>query len=154
MRLHHVAVSRSISLARRRWVCHNEATKLSRQYISFSPIATAPSPIHAPPPLEPINWACRRLRKVVKDPIHQAVPPIAHQSSPIWDFPKSISSAAQSDLVVANIFQVHSCPLTPHFSILRCSWYSLTHPIELESIRSSRTSRSVHSSRCHRGQYD
>jgi hypothetical protein len=63
-------------------------TQLLLQYISISPAATAPTPIHAPPPPEPINWARRRVRKVVKHPIHQAVPPIAHQSSPISDFPQ------------------------------------------------------------------
>jgi hypothetical protein len=44
--------------------------------------------IHRPPPSELINWECCQVHKVVKHPIHQAVPLITHQRAPIWDFPQ------------------------------------------------------------------
>jgi hypothetical protein len=59
-----------------------KATNFLRQCSPLSPTATAP------PPPEPINWVCRRLHKVVKQPIHQLVPQIIHESSPIRDFPQ------------------------------------------------------------------
>jgi hypothetical protein len=64
------------------------ATNCQCQWPLPSSAATAPSQIHRPPPQEPINWVCCRVRKVVKHPIHQVVPPITYQSSPIWDFPQ------------------------------------------------------------------
>jgi hypothetical protein len=39
-----------------------KATNLLRQYSPLSPATTTPSQIHEPPPPEPINWVCSRLR--------------------------------------------------------------------------------------------
>jgi hypothetical protein len=65
-----------------------KATNLLRQCSFLSPTATASSQIHGPPLGDPINWACRRFRKVVKHPIHQLVPSIVHQSPRIAHFPQ------------------------------------------------------------------
>jgi hypothetical protein len=70
------------------WARHVESRQSLRQCNSSLRPPSRQLQIHWPPSPEPINWVCRRGRKVVKHPIHQVVPPIAHQSSPISDFPQ------------------------------------------------------------------
>jgi hypothetical protein len=69
-------------------------------------------------------------------------------------FPKSVPSTAWSDLVVASVLQVRSCPLLSCFSTLICPWSSPAQPIALGRGRSPRTLHTVHWSRYHRGQCD
>jgi hypothetical protein len=131
-----------------------KAMNLLQQYSPLSPTAIVPSQIHGPPLGDPINWACRRFRKVVKHPTHQLVPSIVHQSPRIAHFPKSVHSTVRSNLTVASAFQVRSCPLLSCFSTLICPWSSLAQPIALDWGRSPGTLHAVHWSRCHRGQGD
>jgi hypothetical protein len=129
-----------------------KATNLLRQCSPLSPTATAPSQIHRPPLGDPINWACRRFCKVVKQPIHQLVPQIVHQSSPVWDFPQispehRANWPRRGQRATGPFMSLLSC-----FSTLMCPWCSSTWPIKLEPIRSPETLWIVPGLRDHREQ--
>jgi hypothetical protein len=118
----------------------------------FSPAAARRHPIHRPPLMGSINWACPRLHHVIKQLAHSPAPQILHQRAPISHSPKSLPNSARFDLAVASPIQVWSHPLCSCFSTLTYSWYSPTRPIELEPRWSPGTRLVVRLNRCHSGQ--
>jgi hypothetical protein len=129
-----------------------KATNLVRQWPLSSSTATAPTQIHAPLLKHAINWAHRRVRRVVK---HQATKACLQLNTRAHQFqisPKSIFRHRERGLAVVSSSQVRSYSLLFRFSVLVCPWCSPTLPIKLGTLRLPGTRWIVRWSHGHCGQ--
>jgi hypothetical protein len=148
----HTAVTHVSPSGDRRWACHGNCYQsralvplvLSSHRVSPSnSLATAQGPYKLSTPSAPLGIQSSRscLQLLTREP-------------QFGISPKSVRNTAHSDLAVASSFQVCSCSLLSHFSVLRFSWCSSTHSIELNCARSSGTPMFIRCSRCLHGQGD
>jgi hypothetical protein len=134
-----VAMNRYYKPVHRRWACHgilHESFALVASFFSGRHRAIPNSRATAP---GAYKLSMLRVRKVVKHLSHQAVPPIAHQSSPISDFPQISQNTAawtpRHGHPSAGQFKLPwLCSSFPHVP-----WSSPTHSIELDRLKLHRT---------------
>jgi hypothetical protein len=107
---------------RRRWACHSVSHVFTAPPSSLSPTANTARPNWAPPPVGSINWPYPQLRHASKHLLHPPASRNPHQSTWIWDFPKTVEEHREEQ---PHRGQSYTGQFVPHSHLFEHSWRSV-----------------------------